>query len=549
MEGKKYCNTAAYLRLSKDDGDEGKAESNSITSQRDLLRSFIRQQDDLELYDFYIDDGWSGANFDRPGYKRMMEDVQAGKVGCVVVKDLSRLGRDYIEAGRLIQKTFPALGVRFIAVNDNYDSRTADFNEEALVLPVKNFINDSYCRDISSKVKSHQKIKREKGQFIGAFAVYGYVKDPENKNHLVVDKYAAGIVQSIFDWKMEGYSFEAIAEKLNGLGILSPMEYKKSNGEKFSTGFHTGIRTKWSAVAVKRILTNETYTGTLVQGKTERVNYKVKRSVQKPETDWVKIPAAHESVIAKDEFDIVQDLLKADCRAEAGSNKPSMYAGLLYCADCREPMVRRVTRYKGKTTVRYICSSHNKNGQCSRHSITEEQLDRIVLYGLKSRIDRIVEQSKVVASVRDLEMRYDDIVAFDNEIVGLKAEQEKYRKLRAALYADYKSNTISEADFKTFSDVYEEKYTELEQVIRKQTENIRAMFKNGLDAGIRLEQFKELLELDALNRTALVTFVEKILVYEDKRLQVVLRCQDFYEKTAILYDFIKKTGLDGQEAG
>ncbi len=549
MEGMKYYNTAAYLRLSKDDGDEGKAESNSITSQRDLLRDFIRQQDDLELYDIYVDDGWSGANFDRPGYKRMMEDVKAGKVECVVVKDLSRLGRDYIEAGRLIQKTFPALGVRFIAVNDNYDSQTADFNEEALVLPVKNFINDSYCRDISSKVKSHQKIKREKGQFIGAFAVYGYVKDPENKNHLAIDKYAAGIVQSIFDWKMEGYSFEAIAEKLNGLGILSPMEYKKSNGEKFSTGFHTGIRTKWSAVAVKRILTNETYTGTLVQGKTERVNYKVKRSVRKPETDWVKIPAAHEAVIAKEEFDIVQDLLKADCRAKAGSSKPSMYAGLLYCADCGEPMVRRITRYKGKTTVRYICSSQNKNGQCSRHSITEEQLDRIVLYGLKSRIDRIVEQSKVVASVRGLEMRYDDIVAFDNEIVGLKAEQEKYRKLRAALYADYKSNTISEADFKTFSDVYEEKYTELEQVIRRQTENIRAMFKNVLDAGIRLEQFKELLELDALNRTALVTFVEKILVYEDKRLQVVLRCQDFYEKTALLYDFIKNTGLDGQEAG
>ncbi|MCD7717199.1 MAG: recombinase family protein [Lachnospiraceae bacterium] len=548
MKGKEYYNTAVYLRLSRDDGDEGKAESNSITSQRDLLRSFIRKHDDMEIYDFYVDDGWSGANFDRPGYKRMMEDVKAGKVDCVIVKDLSRLGRDYIEAGRLIQKTFPAYGVRFIAVNDNYDSLTADFNEEALVLPVKNFINDSYCRDISSKVKSHQKIKREKGQFIGAFAVYGYVKDPENKNRLVTDKYAAGIVQSIFDWKLEGYSFEAIADRLNGLGILSPMEYKRSNGEKFSTGFHTGIRTKWSAVAVKRILTNEIYTGVLVQGKTERVNYKVKKSVAKPETEWVRIPDAHEAVVAKEEFDIVQDLLQADCRAGAGREKPHMYAGLLYCADCGEPMVRRVSRYKGKTTVRYICSNHNKNGKCTRHSITEEQLDKIVLYGLKSRIDRIVEQSKVVASVRGLEMRYDDIIAFDNEIVGLKAEQEKYRKLRAALYEDFRGDIISEEDFKTFSAIYEKKYTELEKVIRQQTENIKELFKNGLEAGVRLEQFKEVLELDALNRSVLVTFVEKILVYEDKRLQVVLRCQNFYEKTALLYDFIKSTGLDGQEA-
>lgn len=167
MKARKFYNVAVYLRLSRDDGDTEKAESNSITSQRDLIRGFIRKQDDMEIFDFYVDDGWSGANFDRPAFRRMMGDIEAGRVDCVIVKDLSRLGRDYIGAGRLIQKTFPAKGVRFIAINDNFDSLKADFNEKSLVLPVKNFINDAYCRDISTKVKSQQKTKRESGQYIG----------------------------------------------------------------------------------------------------------------------------------------------------------------------------------------------------------------------------------------------------------------------------------------------------------------------------------------------------------------------------------------------
>ena len=281
MKAKEFYNVAIYLRLSRDDEDidGNKAESNSISSQRDMIRSFIRKQDNMEIYDIYVDDGWSGANFDRPEFKRMMKDIEVGNVDCVIVKDLSRLGRDYIEAGRLIQKTFPAFSVRFIALTDQFDSLTADYNETSLVVPVKNFVNDSYSRDISGKVRSHQKVKRENGDFIGAFAVYGYKKSEDNRNLLVPDDYAADIVRKIFAWKIEGYSNFAIAELLDDLGILSPMEYKKMQGEKFQTGFVTGVKTKWSAVAVKRILTNENYTGTLVQGKEEKVNYKVKKSV------------------------------------------------------------------------------------------------------------------------------------------------------------------------------------------------------------------------------------------------------------------------------
>ena len=183
MEAKEYYYAAMYLRLSREEKEpeSGKTESNSIRSQRDMIRSYIRKQDNMEIYDIYVDDGFSGTDFDRPEFRRMMEDIEAGNVNCVIVKDLSRLGRDYIEAGRLIQKTFPAFSVRFIALTDYFDSLTADRNETALVVPVKNFVNDSYARDISNKVRSHQKVKREKGDFIGAFTVFGYKKKREQQ--------------------------------------------------------------------------------------------------------------------------------------------------------------------------------------------------------------------------------------------------------------------------------------------------------------------------------------------------------------------------------
>ena len=217
-----------YLRLSKDDEDRGsfnKSESNSIGNQRQLIKSFLREQPDIELYDIYVDDGFSGSNFDRPEFKRMIGDIEAGRVNCVVVKDLSRFGRDYIEAGRYLEKIFPALGVRFIALTDHYDSISADTGERQIVLAVKNFINDSYCRDISTKVKSQLAVKRKAGECLSPFAVYGYRKSPKDKNKLVVDDYAAEIVRRIFRWKIEGMAVAAIAKKLDELHILSPKEY------------------------------------------------------------------------------------------------------------------------------------------------------------------------------------------------------------------------------------------------------------------------------------------------------------------------------------
>ena len=202
-------------------------------------------------------------------------------------------------------------------------------------------------------------------------------------------------------------------------------------------------------------------------------------------------------------------------------------------------MTRRVNRYKGQARVYFICSNYNKNKKCSRHSILKEDLDKMVLYGIKSRVETILDQMEALARVKDLDMRYDDIVAFDKEIVDLKAEQEKYVKLRAALYEDYKKGIISEEDFKTFSAIYEEKNAAIESDLEKQIENLKGLFKNGLEASMKLEQYKDVLQVEELNRTTLVHLVEKIYVYDDKRVHVVLRHQNQFLKVAMLCDFLK----------
>lgn len=216
MEAKKQAKYDAdlYLRLSHEDGD--KAESDSIANQRELLMDYLSSHPEIRLHEVRTDDGYSGVNYDRPGFIQMMEAVKAGEINCIIVKDFSRLGRNFIETGKYIEKIFPFMGVRFISVNDDYDSARPRTSSDNLIVPVKNLMNDAYCRDISIKIRSHLDIKRRKGQCIAPFAVYGYQKDEENKNHLVIDEEPAAVVREIFKKKLEGYSAQAIADWLNG---------------------------------------------------------------------------------------------------------------------------------------------------------------------------------------------------------------------------------------------------------------------------------------------------------------------------------------------
>lgn len=559
----KHFYAAMYLRLSREDSDLGanaesgnagekdgafRAESNSIGSQRELIRSFIREQADIELFDCYADDNYSGSNFERPEFKRMMGDIEAGRVNCVIVKDLSRFGRDYIETGRYLDRVFPSLGVRFIAITDRYDSFSADVGEKNIVLPVKNFINDSYCRDISTKVKTQLAVKRRGGECLSAFAVYGYRKTPEEKNRLLVDDYAAEIVRRIFGWKIGGMAVSAIAGKLNELNVLPPKEYKKSLGINYRGGFPVGSSPKWSSAAVKRVLTNETYLGHLLQGRTERINYKVKKRVEKPKEEWVRVEDAHEPIVSLDDFAIVQNLLKADGRVSPDKKSVSPFMGLLFCGDCREQMVRRVNRYKGEERVYYICSTKNRGEGCSRHSIEETLLKSLAGTAIRQYANRFLEQERLFQQAKDCEASLQGITdhkiesVYSTEITRLKKEQDKYHSLCTGLHEDLQAGVITREEFERLHDGFEKKAEYLAAAEEKQKQLVRDMFKAGVLSAARLAAFRESLELKEIDRYTLASFIKRIWVYEGKRLEIEFYFTDRYQA---MVDFNHQPAMDG----
>mgnify|MGYP000799538820 FL=1 len=375
---KRIYRAAIYVRLSKEDGDLDdvrKAESNSISNQKSLILNYLKDKEDIEIVSIREDDGYSGATFDRPAFKLMLQDVKDGIIDCIVVKDLSRFAREYIDAGRYIERMFPAMGIRFIAINDAYDSADTQAQGNEIIIPFKNLINDAYCRDISIKIRSHLETKRQNGEFVGNYCVYGYKKSEIDHNVIVPDEYAGHVVQDIFRWIKNGMSLDAISDKLNVLGILSPMAYKLSNGENYKTAFQKKDELLWTPVAVRRIATNIIYTGTLVQGKFTTPNHKVKTKILKPQEKWAVCHNNHEALVSLRTFQIVQRLLSVDMRMAPGKDSIYLLSGIAVCADCGALMTRKVSTVNGKKYVYYMCSNNKKNKKCSSHRIKEADLE------------------------------------------------------------------------------------------------------------------------------------------------------------------------------
>ena len=426
----KIWNATLYLRLSRDDGD--KEESNSITGQRELLRDFIRTRPELREYAVRIDDGFTGSNFERPSFKKMLEDVKAGRTNCIIVKDLSRFGRNYLDAGEYIEKIFPFLGVRFIAVNDNYDSFGGKSASDELVIPFKNLINEAYCRDISVKVRTQLEVKRKSGQYIGAFAVYGYLKDETDKNHLIVDEYAADIVRDIFSWKLEGMSPQDIATRLNRNGVLSPMEYEKSLGMKFATSFKANPQAAWSANAVLRILKNPVYTGVLIQGKETTPSYKVRKRITKPENEWAVVSDTHEAIIERRDFDSVQKALSLDTRRSPGDSAVQLFSGMVFCGECGASMVRKTVPSGNKKYVYYVCAAHKQDKTCSPHRMRDEALTDIVLETLQQYIRNVVDLDDILAMTDTAPLRIAEAQKVQRQLL----EQVRRRQINCIVVKD-----------------------------------------------------------------------------------------------------------------
>lgn len=518
--------TGAYVRLSKDDLDiDGilKSESNSVSNQRDILREYVRSHSDLELYDIYVDDGFSGKDFERPEFQRMMEDIEAGKVNCVVVKDLSRFSRDSMEATEYQKRIFPKKNVRFIAIGDNFDSLTATSIERNLVLPVKNMVNEDQLVKTSQSIRMSQELKMKSGAFIGSFAAYGYKKSEADNNVLVIDEYPAGIVREIYDSKICGMSMDGIAKMLNSRGVLSPMAYKLENGEKYTTGFAVGDTPMWSAQAIRRILMNEVYTGTLVQGKNSTIGFKSsKRKKKEDGTDFfVRVENTHEAIISKSDFSTVQRLLKFEGRWKDGGDI-SIFNGVLMCGDCGTPMIRRTYKNKDGDKRVYICKTKNVGKGCTRHAIEEDKLCEIVLQALKVYVSGCIDYSKLIDKVRKYQLSFDHINDFDANMKRLREEYNLVSSDLTGFQSDLAAGIITQEQYEKYTKKYQKKLADISASMEESERIVKSLLTDGVAAGTKLEELKRTMRIKELDRKTLLKFVECIWVFEDSevRLQI-----------------------------
>ena len=534
---KKIWSATLYLRLSRDDGD--KEESGSITGQRELLRDYISQHPELREYAIRIDDGFSGSTFERPGFQKMIEDVKAGRTDCIVVKDLSRFGRNYLDAGEYIEKIFPFLGVRFIAVNDNYDSLGEKKSSDDLIIPFKNLINEAYCRDISMKIRSQLEIKRKNGQFLGSFAAFGYLKDEQDKNKLVVDQYAADIVRDIFKWKLEGISPQDIADALNKLGILSPMEYKRSLGMKYTTSFKTSAKAAWSAGTVIRILKNPIYTGVLIQGKETTPSYKVHKRIAKDKSEWTVIEDSHEAIISGIDFDSVQKVLKCDTRRSPDDKAVGLFSGMLFCGDCGASMVRKTVPAGEKKYVYYVCSAHKQDKSCSPHRMRDAALEEIVLDSLRQHIREVVNMSELLNITDTAPLRNAQAQKVQRQLDKKREEYEKLQKLLMSLYENLTDGVIDREEYARLKASFTARADEAEKQMDALRESLNDIQSHGTE-NVWMNEFIKRQELASLDRAVVVALIDKILIHSNDVVEIIYRWQDEF---AWQLDILRSAGL------
>lgn len=552
----KTYRAAIYLRLSQEDGDisvSDKNESNSISTQRDLIHAYLRKQPDMECAAEFCDDGYTGTNFDRPGFLDMMKAVKEGRVDCILVKDLSRFGRDYIESGKYIQKIFPALGVRFVAVNDGYDSADTENKSNDFVLPFKNLINDSYCRDISVKSRTNLEVKRRNGEFVSNFAVFGYMRSPDDRHRLAVDEEAAAIVRSIFSRKQEGWNAQQIADHLNECGIPSPMEYKKKCGRNFHTGFKTGTTARWAAAAVLRILKNPVYMGVLEQGKTTTPNYKVKTRIAKDKSGWARVENAHEAIIPPDQFELVQAILKMDtCRAE---NREEIYpfSGVIYCADCQSAMLHRTATSGGRKYQYYVCSGNKRDkNSCTTHNIRCSLVEEAVLATVRAHISIAVDINDAMSRVDALDWERRELRWIDGQISARELDVQKFSRMKMELYEDLKGGLISREEYHDFRENYNTRIEAVRQQISDLVSRRRAV-EGGMTGAQRwFAQFCRYGNIERLSRPVIVSLIERVEINDRKDIHVKFRHADRFA-AALEYLEMKKevqlTANAGEEVG
>lgn len=472
MRGQPLQNKAAlYIRLSKEDAGEG--ESVSVGTQRDILRRYA-QEHLLTIIDEYVDDGYSGTNFDRPAYKRMIADIESGKVNCVVTKDSSRLGRNGAKLLDLLDEYFPSRGVRFIAVTDGYDNAVLS-NGAATVMPFMAVMNEMYARDISTKIRSAIHSKMERGEYIANFAPYGYKKDVEhgNKNHLVVDPLVAPVVRDIFKMAADGSSPGQIAAYLNQQGVATPAEYRCMSRPYLDVNKYS-TRKEWTAVGICKMLRNEVYLGKTLQGKTQKVSFKNKVTKKNERESWIVVEGTHEPMVSEEVFRMVKNR-RVSRRSLPNRGFVNVFAGVAKCADCGRGMSTAPTRKKG-ATYNLCCGGYKTYGarECSNHTIDYDVLYHLVQQELKALIAlSAVQREGVIASLLADAQKHQEAAVDRQTLVQMQREEAKLADTMRKLYEDFAAERITKTMYDSIAPQYEVDMSALRQSISCIEERLR----------------------------------------------------------------------------
>lgn len=524
------CNTkiwqaALYVRLSREDGD--KNESDSIVNQKVLLEEFVRLESDIEVFDIYVDDGWTGTNFDRPQFRRMEADLYKKKVDCVIVKDLSRFGRNYIDSGHYFERVFPLMDVRFISITDNVDSVKNPQSMNNIMVPFKNLINDEYCRDISNKVRSSLDIKRKQGKHIGSFACYGYMKDPNDKNHLVPDPEVADVVRDIFQWYVEGYSIIGITKKLNDLGILNPTSYKQNKGFKYR---HPQIKINdglWAESSVKAVLTNRMYVGDMVQGRNKIKSYKVQVAQRQPQDKWIIVENTHEAIISREVFEKAQSIITRRTRTTPGERIVNVFAGLVRCADCKKAMNRKHIKQSYGIYTYYMCSTFKKmhKGACTKHTIRLEKLEEAVLAAIRLQIQLAVDMKQAIDSINESPIVNKQSSQLQKLLENAQKEEKSAESMMLDLYPDWKMGMISTEEYQKLKAMFESKRELARQKMKEINMQMAEMEKGQDSANEFIQNFIKYQNVNTLTRDLLVSLVDMIYVYEGGDIHIDFKFQ------------------------
>ena len=523
---------ALYIRLSKEDGD--KSESYSITSQREILKEYLKLHQDIELYDFYIDDGWSGTTFDRPDFKRMMQDVYSGEVNCVIVKDLSRFGRNYTDAGNYLDNVFVRHRVRFIAINNSVDTASGNMNAatQCISVGVTNVINESIAATTSVNVRGTLNVNRAQGKFIGSFPAYGYLKDPEDRHKLIIDEETAPIVRMIFEKFTSGESIMGIARDLNETGIPNPSMYKRLKGYNYNHPAGKINDGLWPDSSVRRVLQNEIYIGNMVQGKNTTISYKIKQCRAVPKEEWFVVEGTHEAIIDKETFDRAQALFNKNIRKSPEKKEVDLFAGLVRCADCGRIMSKKSNKHPYGEYHYYRCTTARKmkKDACTNHTIRIDKLEEAVLVFLRKMVELATEYDDILRRINNSTKRKSRSEVLQKNLEKQLEEKNANHRMLLELYPDWKSGDISKQEYVELKEIYQKKFEKNNETVAALEKQIREISEGIGSENDFIANFKRTGNIIKLTRSMLTQLVEEILVHEGGNITIRLKCKDAFEQ-------------------